>query len=222
MLINLGHVTDVEDENYFPSEWKTLPTVDEYPPTHFWDDGSPKRHWCFLSEIVSATKNLLGYQVVVKDYCREEHITVLFPLDSGAADVLRLESFQAGHTLAVMNARRELLHNGTWGIHVERYQYPGVHIFPYTHDNTVAIAQALLLIASGIASCINCGDELKHGPPTRCCASCRLAQYCSPECQDSAWAYTGHINECVAYQDRALQALLTLDFTTYSGPFFFP
>ncbi|KAK3317696.1 hypothetical protein B0T19DRAFT_469447 [Cercophora scortea] len=224
MFINLSHVANVDNKNHFPSKWNELPVVGERSPNHFRADGYAKRHWCFLGEIVSATKNLLGHQVVIKDFdSREGLISVLFPLDRGAGNCFNLKNFQVGHTLAIMNAQRELLDDETWCIRVDRHQYPGVHIFPYTHDNAVAVAQALYRLGphGGVAECFNCPAELQRSPPTRCCQGCRLAQYCSSECQDDAWAHV-HDKECVAYQDVALQSLFSLDFTRFMGAFSFP
>ncbi|KAK3317698.1 hypothetical protein B0T19DRAFT_405372 [Cercophora scortea] len=66
------------------------------------DDGSLKRHWCWMAEI-KAVENFGCFRTIARDGGEHEEIVVEFHLDSHEnSDNMKLSKLVPGHTIAVM------------------------------------------------------------------------------------------------------------------------
>lgn len=152
----------------------------------------PKRHWATLLDIYQYIGivrpgvlcfNRFGELISVHFYHERDQKATTF----------NFESLKPGHTLCILYPERKTFGDLTEGIREENLD--SCYVFNATLKEVEQEAQKLLNDADVLTPlageaqqvpvCFNCGvksEKLSH------CGACKLAKYCSKECQVSAWA----------------------------------
>ena len=175
------------------------------------DDGlvQPACSWFFIGEIVrdeASQVSFLRHTIEVQDRAGRDHIMIAFYPESGHFDYRALKK---GSTILVADAQRHDFMDGSSGLRIEDL-------------NTVSVApcgMSDLLLLSKLyherkdTKCWCCGLEDTSSASVRCsdppvdpggaasgeelkkCSACRLAYYCSKDCQKKDWK-EGHKRGC--------------------------
>ncbi|KAG1740244.1 hypothetical protein EDD22DRAFT_959213 [Suillus occidentalis] len=181
----------------FPA-FSDLPDENDVDPTYY-DGGpyrfSPRRHWCFLGEIV-ASIGLVRVLLRVKDKDGEVITIGLHTDDRGQALAPHIK---IGHTVAVLYGEQHGFMDMSVGIRVEEPSV--IRIIPCSLEQLLKASDdvAARNLSSQSRCCGSCGKEentsgKKH---LRLCSRCKQVSYCGEVCQKKAWA-DGHKAECKA------------------------
>jgi len=201
----LNHVTfpcfrDVTDEND--------PSMVYYSG---WDTGvivTVQRHWCFIGQVVNVMPRLMRFRTFVKTRFGET-TSIAFYLDN---DQKLPCEIKPGFTLCILYAERKTFLDQSTGIRQEDTEVCWAFRAPF--DEVQAEAQSLLKNVDNELSklCFKCGQVTKTT-----CGRCKLASYCSVECQRSCWNVHKHLCKDM----KKLLGVALLPRKKYEGPFTF-
>ncbi|OAX84947.1 hypothetical protein ACJ72_00672 [Emergomyces africanus] len=181
------------------------------------DNYQPRRHWCFLGEIVDFT-SLTRLGMEVKDVS-ERKIPIWF-YTYGRGTELASAEVKKGNTIAILYARQHKFLYCEAGI---RHENPGLmKIFPSSLSNLLALSdkvQQFSIELDGTKPCHGCG---KKGTSRQCCSKCLSFWYCSKACQVARWKEKGHKADCKLLQDPDLRGLFVVKWDKFDGYMRFP
>ncbi|RCI10379.1 hypothetical protein L249_4382 [Ophiocordyceps polyrhachis-furcata BCC 54312] len=183
----------------------------------------PRKHWCFLGEVVVETfsKRL---RILVRD-----RSGALAPVDFQTSELgvglVSRGEMRVGATVAILYAEKYVFGDSNVGI--RQLSLETVKVFPVSMDGLMQVndrLQEYAAVKDGQRMCHNC--ERKATTMFRCgkcnlfyyCNKCNLFYYCNKECQIAAWIDKGHKHDCKILQDSELRGLLFMDwdrFETY-------
>ncbi|KAF9355113.1 hypothetical protein BGX26_006988 [Mortierella sp. AD094] len=135
----------------------------------------PRRHWCFMGEIVDdsfAKSPFLRHRLIVKDREGTE-LPVSFYLSF--FDMMDTTHLKTGNTIFVRYAEKHYFLDMTEGLRVEDTSF--VHVVPLSLST---ICDTHRTVTPNI--CKKCGKRT-----TKRCAKCKQTYYCSRECQTDNW-----------------------------------
>lgn len=183
------------------------------------ETGTPKHHWAVILEINHILEhtdkrgfggfNLFGDEIhVYFDIENNEEPTTFSWMD-----------LKEGNTMAILYAEQKKFKNGDSAIIETNLDM--CYIFRESLSVVNNEAQMLLLDADLMVknqpSCFTCQYNCTGKVAVRC-ANCKLAKYCSKECQTYAWK-EGHKRTC--NQSETLLSLSTLSFLPFDHFFTF-
>ncbi|KAM5341757.1 hypothetical protein ACJ41O_014788 [Fusarium nematophilum] len=239
---------DLRDEETFP-EFNWLPGENDVDLV-FYDtvDGctyKPRKHWCFLAEIIDVDA-FLRLRLTVRDKAGDT-ATVAFYTDGRGMEFFT--QLQQGNTVAILYAERHGFLDLTAGIRQEEEQGikarvrfrlgPGQATYSMTRNankrNVSQIIPAslteLLQLSDrirqyaterdGKRNCHGCG-ETKSKTSLKKCGRCSLFWYCNKSCQTTGWKDRGHKHDCKLLQDNDLRAMFLLDWDDFDDFIRFP
>ncbi|KAH6637398.1 hypothetical protein C7974DRAFT_140533 [Boeremia exigua] len=157
--------TDLPDENDVELEFYERSNTGTY---------RPRRHWCFLGEIVDFA-SLLRLQMEIKDVDGTT-IPLYFYTDSRGSELVPGQ-VQKGYTVAILYAERHAFMFGEPGI---RHEDPRtIKIFPLSLDKLLALndqVQQFSAEIGGMRICHGCG---KRAASLQRCSKCSSFWYCN-------------------------------------------
>ena len=156
--------------------------------------------WCFLGEVVNdefAQLSALRNRVIVKDRTGKEDIPVAFYPESGSFDFTTL---RRGRTLCVMFAQRHMFLDLTVGLRVE--ELDTVQVIKCSLSDLLALSKRYSQCSECCWGCgkTSSGDSCGATASLKKCSACKVAHYCSKECQVKDWKET-HRRFCKAIPD---------------------
>ncbi|EJT76553.1 hypothetical protein GGTG_06472 [Gaeumannomyces tritici R3-111a-1] len=152
-------------------------------PERYKDLGSFRQNQCFLGEIVSTY--VLDCRVMELVDTLDRAVLLYFDTDSRKFEGRR-GLLKPGHTVAVLNAEKRELGEGTDTI---RHQHPErLKIFPWRLEHLMDVSDIIqehtvLPGRRGKRKCQGCGAEGDEESMTSC-GECRCVWYCNRPCQD--------------------------------------
>ncbi len=206
-----------------------FPSFRDLPSEHMFDDSywkinkqgylAPACTWFFMAEIINddvAQISFLRNKVDVRD--REGCVCPIsfYPESLGGFDFQTLKN---GSTILVTNGQRHNFLDGSIGLRCEYLEH--VSVIPSTISDLFQLSN--IYHAKKDTRCWSCaklpasssrdstglafsGSELKK------CASCKMARYCTKECQTKDWR-EGHKRVCKAMP--LFERLTRVDFRTF-------
>ncbi|KAK3348856.1 hypothetical protein B0T25DRAFT_230661 [Lasiosphaeria hispida] len=174
----------------------------------------PRKHWCFMAEIVSV-ESLPRLRLTVKSGTTRVPIAFYTP-DSGAEIA---NQAQVGYTVAVLYARQHSSIDLTTGIPVE--EVDAAKIIPVKLAELLALSDRVRKYSTqgSDTTCHGC-DERKAS--LRKCSRCSMFWYCGKTCQTTGWTNKGHKNDCKVIRTCGLRAMLLLDWNRFEDFTGFP
>ncbi|KAK0517249.1 hypothetical protein JMJ35_000404 [Cladonia borealis] len=177
----------------------------------------PRRHWCFLGEIVDFGM-LLRLEMKIKDVDGKE-IPLYFYTD-GRGSELAPAQVQKGYSVAILYAQRHTFVYGDPGI---RHEDPHlIKIFPISLHEVLALndqVQQFSVKLDGIRLCHGCG---RKAASLKRCIKCSSFWYCDRACQEAGWNEKGHKTNCKLLKDPDLQGLFVLKWNEFDNYIRFP
>ncbi|KAL8415027.1 hypothetical protein RB594_006018 [Gaeumannomyces avenae] len=199
----------LRDEATFPS-FNELPEENDLD-LEFYESTNgfsykPRKHWCFLAEII-AIQNFLRLRLIVKDGAGHDTAVSFHTPNRGRE--LDPSCIRKGFTIAVLYAEQHGFLDMSTGIRLEE---PTVlKIFPVQLRDLFTLSdkvQQYAGVVNGERTCQGCG---RKATTLSKCGKCTLFWYCDKECQTMAWKNKGHKADCKLLKDRDLQMLLSLN-----------
>ncbi|KAH0559823.1 hypothetical protein GP486_003658 [Trichoglossum hirsutum] len=211
---------NLRNEGTFPT-FSGLPE-DDGIDLSFYDtaDGfsyTPRKHWCFLAEIIDIEK-LIRVLLIVRDKAGAT-MRVAFYTD-GRGTELAPSKLQIGHTIAILYAHQHGFLDGTTGIRQE--ESCAVKVIPMALADLLQVSDRVHQYSTeldGKRTCHGC-DEKKTS--LQKCGKCSLFSYCDKSCQAVGWNDRGHKRDCKIVRDKDLQAMFLLEWDHFESPTKFP
>lgn len=181
------------------------------------ETGQPKVHWALIMEINHILKhpnkvafggfNIYGDQIHVYFVSEKEERPVTFSWND----------IKEGNTIVILYPEQKIFPNGD-SLIIET-NLDSCFIFKESLEMVKQEANSLFLDAelmakNEISSCFSCGYSNKSYSTFIRCAHCKLAKYCSKECQSYSWQES-HKRLCS--QDETLLRLSALPFIPFSN-----
>ncbi|OIW30394.1 hypothetical protein CONLIGDRAFT_714757 [Coniochaeta ligniaria NRRL 30616] len=226
---NVEPTTDVETlanlrtRTTFPS-FSSLPNEKEIDIVYYErkDTGAfgPRRHWCFLAEIVDVVMLLQSrLKLELKDIDGRK-VDLLF-YTPGRGVELDHTRVQKGYTVALLYAERHKFRfEPQPGI---RHEDPSrIKIFTTSLEGLFALSdevQQYSMDHKGLKTCHGCG---KKGTSLNKCARCSFFWYCDKACQVAGWTVKGHKVNCTHLRDPDLRGLFELRWNQFDSYARFP
>jgi hypothetical protein len=151
-------------------------------------------HWAFIIEI-SQRKKILNQPEFLMGFTPLNEMVYLSFNNLGQDDVTKFSNIKAGQTLVVLYAEQDFKHEDNKLVMVKNSDFCFVFNASFVD---VQIEAEKLLIASDLMSekkeleCFGCGIKTNI---IMQCSACKLAKYCSKECQQKSWKMR-HKNLC--------------------------
>ncbi|PGH36549.1 hypothetical protein GX50_00586 [[Emmonsia] crescens] len=215
-----GPLADLRSRATFP-EFNGLPG-ENYIDSDFYESSGmlayrPRRHWCFLGEIVDIS-SLLRLEMKIEDV-DGTRIPLLFYTD-GRGNELAPTQVQKGYTVAILYAKRHVFMFCEPGI---RHEDPELmKIFPLSLSKLLALndkVQQFSMETDGIRTCHGCG---KKGASLQRCSKCLSFGYCGKACQVAGWNEKGHKADCKFLKDPSLRGLFAVKWDKFDNHIQFP
>ncbi|KAH7409864.1 hypothetical protein DE146DRAFT_674726 [Phaeosphaeria sp. MPI-PUGE-AT-0046c] len=171
----------------------------------------PRRHWCFLGEIVDFASPL-RLQMEIEDVDGTK-IPLYFYTDSRRSELVPGQ-VQKGYTVAVLYAKR----------HAFTFCEPGdvVQIFPLSLEKLLSLndqVQQFSIEINGMRMCHGCG---KKAASLQRCSKCLSFWYCNRACQVAGWNEKGHKADCKLLKDPDLRGLFVPKWEEFDNHVGFP
>ncbi|CAF3542590.1 unnamed protein product [Fusarium graminearum] len=177
----------------------------------------PRRHWCFLAEIVEHSDSS-RLQMTVKDVTGKT-LPIIFYTGTHESEVVASQ-IREGYTVAVLYAEQHAFVYEEVGI---RFEKPTLlKIFPVALDDLLSLSDRVhkySTVTNGMRTCHGCG---KQGASLKKCAKCSMFWYCNGACQKAGWAEKDHKEDCTLLQDGDLKGLLSLNEGKFESRVKFP
>ncbi|KAI1144792.1 heterokaryon incompatibility protein-domain-containing protein [Nemania diffusa] len=177
----------------------------------------PRRHWCFLGEIVDFTR-FIRLQMQIKDV-DGTIIPLFFYTDERGREVAPAQ-VQKGYTVAILYAECHQFMTSEVGI---RHEDPRmIQIFPLSLHKLLALSDQFQQFSSkpdGIRMCHACG---KKGTTLQRCGKCLSFWYCDKACQVAGWNEKGHKVDCKLFKDPDLRGLFVFNWDEFENHVRFP
>lgn len=169
----------------------------------------PHRHWAFVGEVVEDRTDWVRPRFMLRSHYNEDVLVNFHLEDIPFPTYFAFEDVRVGHTMCILYAERKVFLDTNSGIRQEGPRTP--FLFPVNLD-LVSEECELHEKASDPSSlvCFGC----KRDGPTKRCARCRTAWYCSKECQVQHWI-RAHKKLCPHAQ--RLRWLVSIDFASFHG-----
>ncbi|KAI1419748.1 hypothetical protein F5Y12DRAFT_720345 [Xylaria sp. FL1777] len=199
---------DLLDENAIDLEFYESNNTESY---------QPRRHWCFLAEIVDFA-TLFRLQMEIKDVDGTK-IPLYFYTSSRGRE-LDPAQVKQGHTVAILYAERHQFMSCESGI---RHEDPRmIKIFPLSLDKLLALSDQFQQFSTeldGIRMCHGCG---KKAASLQRCGKCLSFWYCDRACQVAGWNEKGHKADCKLLKDPDLRGLFVFNWDKFDNHIRFP
>ncbi|KAI0858172.1 hypothetical protein F4860DRAFT_486977 [Xylaria cubensis] len=205
---NFPGFIDLPDENAIDMEFYKISNTGSY---------RPRRHWCFLGEIVDFA-TLIRLQMEIKDV---DGTTIpLFFYTDNRGNELDPEQVQKGYTVAILYAERHQFMSFEVGI---RHEDPRmIKIFPLPLHKLLALNDQFQQFSTehdGIRMCHGCG---KKAASLKRCGKCSSFWYCDKACQVAGWNEKGHKADCKLLKDPELRGLFIFNWDEFDNLVRFP
>ncbi|KAK2738648.1 hypothetical protein FQN57_006966 [Myotisia sp. PD_48] len=214
-----GQPVDLRNRSTFPG-FMGLP-IEHIADPKFYDmvTVQPRRHWCFLAEIIDFN-SLMRLQMEVKDVDGRE--LPLFFYTDGRGSELAPALVQKGHTVAILYAERHAFMFDKPGI---RHEDPAViKIFPVSLHGLLVLSDQVQQFSTeidGLKICHGCGKKKKAASLKRC-GKCSFFWYCDKNCQITGWTEKSHKANCRLLKDPDMRGLLVLKWDEFNNRIRFP
>ncbi|KAF3910298.1 hypothetical protein ABW21_db0206599 [Orbilia brochopaga] len=204
---------DFRNETTFPS-FEDLPGENDLS-LDYWDTVEgfsyhPRRHWCFLAEIIDV-HSLLRLQLTVKDKNGRE-VPIWFYTD-GRGSELDPSRIRPGFTVAVLYVEQHGFLDFSEGI---RHENPtSMKIFPVPLDQLLVLSDKVQQYAAevdGVRTCHGCDQKAAS---LQKCVRCGLFWYCNKDCQVAGWSQKGHKADCKLLKDPDLRGMFLLNWDVF-------
>ena len=150
-----------------------------------WDEGLlvRSREWALLGEVTELV-HFVRHRFVLQTRFGEELVLHFYP-ESLPMPGFNVRDVQVGYTFALLNAEKKTFMDMTDGVRLE--QLDTCWAFKASLKDVTDEADKLLAAADAKAekkpaSCFACAK-----PTTSCCGKCKIARFCSRECQITEW-----------------------------------
>ncbi|KAN0070170.1 SET domain containing protein [Elaphomyces granulatus] len=215
-----GQLTDLQSRVTFPG-FIDLPDENHFDLDFYeWSDMGtyrPRRHWCFLGEIVDFG-TLIRLQMEIKDVDGRK-IPLFFHTDDRGNELAHVP-IQRGYTVAILYAQRHEFMFCEPGI---RHEDPRmIKIFPLSLHELLALndqVQQFSTKLDGIRSCHGCG---RKSASLKQCGRCSSFWYCDRGCQEAGWNEKGHRDNCKLLKDPDLRGLFFFKWDEFDNRIEFP
>ncbi|KAK7418595.1 hypothetical protein QQZ08_011179 [Neonectria magnoliae] len=215
-----GQPVDLRNRATFPS-FMELPDENDVDEDFFKsNDGvnyKPRRHWCFLAEIVDYGA-LLRLQMTIKDVSGET-LPLFFHTDGRGGEISPSQTHK-GYTVAILYAQQHAFAFSEPGIRHE--DPPLIKIFPISLDNLLALSDRVQRFSSTKDQIRTCHGCDKRATCLKNCARCSMFWYCDADCQKVGWLDKGHKADCKLLQDGDLKGLFSLNWDEFQDFIKFP
>ncbi|KAM0493506.1 hypothetical protein ACHAP8_009136 [Fusarium lateritium] len=215
-----GDVGIFRNQDVFPS-FLALPDENEIDHNFFEIRGGvhyrPRRHWCFLAEIVECGQFIRLY-MHVKDVSGMT-IPLNFHTETRGREIAP-SLLREGYTVAVLYAEQHAFAFSEPGIRLEDPTL--CKIFPASMNDFLSLSDRVFKFSAetnGMKTCHGCG---KQATSLMKCAKCSLFWYCNGDCQKVGWIEMDHKADCKLLRDGDLKGLLTLNEGHFQGTVKFP
>ncbi|KAH8742310.1 hypothetical protein F5883DRAFT_376799, partial [Diaporthe sp. PMI_573] len=175
----------------------------------------PRKHWCFLAEIIDI-EQFLRVKLTVRDKAGAT-VPVAFHTDGRGAELTQL---QPGHTIAILYAQQHGFLDFTTGIRQEEYN--GIKVIPMTLTELLRLSDQVHQYSTeldGKRTCHGCNEKKAS---LRKCGKCSFFSYCNKSCQAAGWKDRGHKRDCKLIRDGDVHAMLLLEWGHFDGFLKFP
>lgn len=159
------------------------------PSTNYytgWDEGLlvRSREWALLGEVTD-TQHFMRPRFVLETRLEEKLALAFYP-ESPPVPGFDVSNVKVGHTFALLGAEKKIFMDMTEGVRMENLET--CWAFKASLTDVMNEADKLLAAADAKAqnkpaNCFAC-----EKPSTSCCGKCKMACYCSRECQVKAWS----------------------------------
>ncbi|KAI1739551.1 heterokaryon incompatibility protein-domain-containing protein [Xylaria scruposa] len=199
---------DLPDRNSIDPEFYRISNTGSY---------RPRRHWCFLGEIVDFA-TLIRLQMEIKDVDGTT-IPLFFYTDNRGSELAPAQ-VQKGYTVAILYAMRHQFMSSELGI---RHEDPRMmKIFPLPLHKLLALSDQFQQFSTeldGIRMCHGCG---KKAASLQRCGKCSSYWYCDKACQVVGWNEKGHKADCKFLKDPDLRKLFIFNWDEFDNYIRFP
>ncbi|KAF7921989.1 uncharacterized protein EAE98_008200 [Botrytis deweyae] len=174
----------------------------------------PRRHWCFLGEILEFDISVLA--ILVKDV--DEREVQLF-LETNARGIF--PRLRKAHTVAILYAQRDDKFTETY-ISLENVAL--LQIFPISLSHLIALRDLTQEFSTkrevdNARKCHGCG---KKSSSMVKCSGCSFFWYCNQKCQKNGWNTKGHKNDCKILKKPDLRGMFLMKWDEFNGVVQFP
>ncbi|KAJ8123774.1 hypothetical protein ONZ43_g350 [Nemania bipapillata] len=177
----------------------------------------PRRHWCFLGEIVDFT-SIIRLQMEIKDV-DDTKIPLYFYTEERGSELAPTQ-IQKGYTVAILYAERHNFLSFEVGIRHEDPQM--LKIFPLPLHELLVLSDRFQQFSTeldGIRMCHGCG---KKAASLQRCGKCSSFWYCDRTCQLAGWNEKGHKADCKLLKDPDLRGLFGFNWDEFDNFARFP
>ncbi|KAL6858133.1 hypothetical protein ACO1O0_005586 [Amphichorda felina] len=175
---------------------------------------APRKHWCFLTEVLNV-EYLMRLRLNVKGRDGRETPVFFYTEDRGRS-LLDSLHVQEGFTVAILYAEKHGFLDMTAGIRQEDSK--SIKIFPVPLDRLLALSdrvQQYATEANGERTCQGCN---RKASTLKKCSRCGLAWYCD---KAVSWNDKGHKADCKLLKDLDVQLLFKLQAQGFTEPYQF-
>lgn len=169
---------------------------------------NPSRHWALIGEIKEINMSLRPRVLLTTRF--GETFPVHFYLENSTSpSCFEWDSLKPDNTMCIFYPKRHQFMDLTTGIRQENPDT--VMVFPTSQE---ILEQECCFLAdhNTVPTCFGCGQQAEQ--QLKRCSTCKLAYYCSRDCQLGHWK-TSHKKLCRHYQ--MLSNLVKMDFSKFEG-----
>jgi hypothetical protein len=177
----------------------------------------PRRHWCFLAEIVESEQFIRLY-LKVKDITGMT-IPLNFHTETRGREIAPSQLCE-GYTVAVLYAEQHAFAFSEPGIRLENPTL--CKIFPVSLDNLLSLSDKVQKFSTETKGMKVCHGCEKEATSLMKCAKCSLFWYCNGACQKMGWVEKNHKADCKLLRDGDLKGLLSLSEGNFQNVVKFP
>ncbi|KAG0289279.1 hypothetical protein BGZ98_003912 [Dissophora globulifera] len=173
------------DPRIFPG-YNDLPYENDVEPDYYTQNHrgvfEPRRHWCFMGEIVDDTHSysaFLRHRMNVRDRDGAV-IPVFFYLEADIRETFDATVLKNGNTLFARYAQQHSFMDGSEGLRLEEPEL--FRVVPFSMEAILDAYQESDGWAQDGKVCRKCEAKATHR-----CGKCKKAFYCTRECQTDHW-----------------------------------
>ncbi|KAF2446333.1 hypothetical protein P171DRAFT_257552 [Karstenula rhodostoma CBS 690.94] len=188
----------------------------EYHQDASMGQSKPKRHWCFVGEIIDKAAPGGQLQLIVKDV--DNHITGVFFHDRHKGETLS-DTLRINATIVVLYAQRA---QSDAGAVVKVRNTSIIRDFHVPLKKLLGLSSRLLKYATPHDSLRTCHGCAREGSLSLKCGRCGLFWYCDSKCQMTGWNNRNHKTDCKILRNDDVRSLFTFRWHEFEEPVRFP